>query len=90
METKILQYRIIITPDTQTGTGKVVYTALCPLLGIAADGETTEEALTGIQEAIEIYIESLAEDGEYIPVDHPEQDIITTTSIKAPSKFQYA
>ena len=84
MQTQFLQYRIIITPDMQTGTKQVVYTAFCPLLGVADDGGTIEEALKNIQGAIEAYIESLVEDGEAIPIDHPENDIVTTAKIKAP------
>ncbi len=90
MQTKILQYRIIITPDRQTGTDKEVYTAFCPLLGIADDGDTIEEALQNIKGAIEEYVEVLAEDGEVIQIDHPERDIVTTTQIQAPSNLQYA
>ena len=87
MQTQILQYRIIITPDTQTGTNQAVYTASCPLLGIADDGTTIEEALQNIKGAIEAYVESLAEDGEIIPIDHPENDIVTTTHVQAPSSL---
>jgi len=90
MQTQTIQYRIIITPDQQTGTGEVVYTAFCPVLGIADDGRTIEEALQNIQSAIEAYTESLAEDGLEIPVDHPEKDIITTTYVKTPSNLQFA
>ena len=44
MEKKILNYRVVITPDQRTGTGKPCYTAYVPLLGIATDGDTIEEA----------------------------------------------
>ena len=42
MQTKVLNYRIIITPDKQTGTSKPGYTALCPSLGVADDGDTID------------------------------------------------
>jgi len=84
MQTQLLNYRIIITPDQQTGTGNSGYTALCPTLGIADDGDTIEEALKNIKKAIKIYIKSLAEDNLEIPIDYPEHDIITTTQITRP------
>jgi predicted RNase H-like HicB family nuclease len=90
MQTKIFNYRIIVTPDIQTGTGKPGYTALCPTLGVADDGDTIEEALANVKGAIEAYVKSLSEDGEEIPIDHPEQDIVTTAQIYAPEHLQFA
>ena len=71
MRTKVLNYRIIVTPDTQTGTGKPGYTALCPTLGVADDGDTIEEAIENVKGAIQAYIDSLVEDKEPVPVNHP-------------------
>ncbi len=84
MQTQILNYRIIITPDQQTGTGKSGYTAFCPTLGVADDGDTIEEALSNVKNAIEVYVESLVADHLEVPVDHPESDIVTTTQINTP------
>ena len=84
MQTKVLNYRIIIFPDKQTGTNKLSYTALFPTLGVADDGKTIDEALINVKGAIEIYIESLVEDNKLVPVDNPEHDIITTTQINVP------
>lgn len=90
MQTKILNYRIIVFPDKQTGTNKHSYTALCPTLGVADDGKTIDEALINVKGAIKIYINSLVEDNKLVPIDNPEHDIITTTQINAPSSaFQF-
>ena len=44
------------------------YTAIVPLLpGCISEGDTKEEALASIKEAIQLYIESLEADGEPIP-----------------------
>jgi Uncharacterized conserved protein len=44
------------------------YTAIAPLLpGCISEGDTKEEALANIKEAIQLYIESLEADGEPIP-----------------------
>lgn len=89
MRIKILNYRIIVSLDKQTGTGKLGYTALCPTLGVADDGNTIEEALINIKGAIKIYVDSLVEDNKLVPIDDPEHDVITTTQIEAPSAFRF-
>jgi predicted RNase H-like HicB family nuclease len=90
MQTKVLNYRIIVTPDTQTGTNKPGYTALCPTLGVADDGDTIDEALLNIKKAIQVFVDSLVEDGQPVPVDEPEHDVVTTTQISAPASFRFA
>lgn len=90
MKIRILNYRIIVTPDIQTGTGKPGFTAYCPTLGVADDGDTIEEALANIKKAMGIFIESLAEDKQPIPVDNPEHDIVTTAQVKAPNSMKLA
>ena len=90
METKVLNYRIIIEPDKQTGTNKPGFTALCPTLGVADDGDTVEKAIENIRQAIQAYVDSLIEDKLPIPVDQPEKDIVTTTQINVSGKFQFA
>lgn len=90
METKILNYRIIIEPDEQTGTGKLGFTAHCPTLGIADDGNTIEKALKNIKGAIDAYIDSLIEDNLPVPIDQPEKDIVTTAQIRVNRRFNLA
>jgi len=67
MQTRVLNYRIIVSPDEETGSGKPGFTAFCPTLGVADDGDTVEEALQNINGAIDAYVESLVEDGESVP-----------------------
>jgi len=90
MKTRVLNYRIIVSPDKQTGTGKPGFTALCPTLGVADDGDTIDEVLVNVKEAIKVYIDSLVEDKQPVPVDEPEHDIVTTTQIEAPPSFRFA
>lgn len=90
MQTTVLNYRIIVEPDTQTGTGKPGYTALCPSLGVADDGDTVEEALKNVKGAIEAYVECLVEDGMPVPVDKPDQDFVTTTKVNIRGNIQFA
>ncbi|MBU1085095.1 MAG: type II toxin-antitoxin system HicB family antitoxin [Candidatus Beckwithbacteria bacterium] len=90
MKTKVLNYRVIVTPDKQTGTGKAGFTALCPTLGVADDGNTVEQALSNLKKAIQVFVDSLIEDKEPVPVDQPEHDIVTTAQINTLQRFQFA
>ena len=87
MKTKVLNYRVLVRPDVQTGTNKPGFTAFVPILGVADDGDTVEEAIENVQGAITAYIESLASDGLPIPLDAPEKDIVTTTQVSISKKF---
>lgn len=44
MQTKVLNYRVIIEPETYPD-GSKVYNAYCPTLGIADYGNSVEEVL---------------------------------------------
>lgn len=88
MQTKVLNYRIIIEPDKQTGTNKPGYTALCPTLGVADDGDTIEAALRNVRGAIRAYVASLVEDKRPVPIDEPEKDIVTTTQVNISGHFR--
>jgi len=48
------------------------YVAYAPALkGCVSQGETKKEALQNIKEAIEVYIETLIEDGLPVPTETP-------------------
>jgi predicted RNase H-like HicB family nuclease len=78
MEKRVLNYRVIITPDERAGTNDRCYGAYCPTLDVTSEGDTVEEALANIKEAMELRLEVLAEDGEKIPVERDESFIVTT------------
>jgi predicted RNase H-like HicB family nuclease len=60
-------YTVIFERETDGG-----YHVFCPTLpGCHTQSETIEEGIANIREAIELFIESLAEDG--LPI--PEEDI---------------
>ncbi|HEX9861450.1 MAG TPA: type II toxin-antitoxin system HicB family antitoxin [Nitrospirota bacterium] len=59
------RYTVIIEPDEEGG-----YSASCPALeGCVSQGDTYDEALENIREAIAAYIESLKKHNEPIPGD---------------------
>jgi predicted RNase H-like HicB family nuclease len=60
--------QVLIIPDLEDGG----YTIEVPSLpGCISEGETIDEALTNIQEAIELYSESLQARGLEVPEDFP-------------------
>ena len=61
-------YTVLLEREEEGG-----YHAFCPALkGCHSQGETLEEALANIREAIELYLEDLKAEGEPIP----EEDIL--------------
>jgi len=67
-----MKFRVILELNELGG-----YTATVPALaGCISEGDTKEEALINIKEAIELYIESLKEDGRPIPSEEVEQTFV--------------
>ncbi len=62
----IHNYTVIFELESDGG-----YHVFCPTLkGCHSQGDNFEEALANITEAIELYLESLIEDGESIPEEN--------------------
>lgn len=78
MEKRVASYKVIISPDKQTGTGRGGFTAYVPKLGISDDGFTIEEALHNVKELAKFHLEALAEEGESIPTPDSEQSFVTS------------
>jgi predicted RNase H-like HicB family nuclease len=57
-----------------------VYAALVPVLGVASQGATIEEALAMAQEAAELRIKGLIEDGEPV-LEEDSPPIIASISV---------
>ena len=58
-----MKYRIVIEPDEDG-----IYIAECPSLpGCISQGETRNEAIENIQDAIKGYIESLRQHDDFVP-----------------------
>ena len=70
-------FKVVLEPNEEGGY--VVYVPLLP--GCISEGDTREEALSNIKEAIELYIESLTDDGEPIPSeDSVEEAVVEVTA----------
>lgn len=91
METKVLNYRITIEPDTRTGANEPGYAAYCPTLGLADGGDTIEEAIENIKKLITFHIECLVKEGQAVPVDSQEQMTLTAkVRIRVDQNFSFA
>lgn len=56
MQTKVLNYRIIIEPEKYPN-GETVYVAYCPTLGISDYGDTVEDVLESMKDGIQLAVE---------------------------------
>ncbi|MBC7871445.1 MAG: type II toxin-antitoxin system HicB family antitoxin [Chitinophagaceae bacterium] len=58
--------QVVLIPDNEAGG----YTVIVPSLpGCISEGDTIDEALANIKEAIELHIESMVAYGEEVPED---------------------
>lgn len=68
-----MKYTVVLHPDETSG-----YWVEVPALpGCASQGESVDEALENVKDAIELYLSVLEEDGTAIPKD--EEFVFTVT-----------
>ena len=73
----VREFRVILEPNELGG-----YTVTVPLLpGCTSEGDTREEALGNIREAIEAYVESLRADGEPIPSEEAVEEAVVEVAV---------
>ena len=87
METKVLNYRIIIEPE-EYPNGKKVFNAYCPTLGVTDYGDSVEEVIKSIENGILLAIESLAKEKKEIPMDHLNEQIVTSAKVQLPQNIK--
>ena len=89
MKKKIGSYTVIVERQPRTGSEEYCYMAFVPILGIATEADTLEEVQEKIKELIKFHLESLAEEGEEIPVES-EETIITRTKVEFPIQANFS
>jgi predicted RNase H-like HicB family nuclease len=58
--------QVVLVPDIESGC----FTVIVPSLpGCISEGNTEEEAIANIKDAIDLYIEDMIADGEEVPDD---------------------
>jgi len=76
---RVLNYRVLLQKEPEGG-----YTVIVPLLpGCVTYGETIEEAKKMAKDAIELYLDSLIEDGEEIPIEDDVLEAMVTIETNA-------
>lgn len=70
MKTTILNYNIIV--EKEKDKNEVFYQATAPTLNISDSGETIDEALKNIEEAIHLYLDGLKDID--MPIPNPDEN----------------
>jgi len=81
MKQKIANYTVIITKEKRSGTSETCYTAFVPVLGIATEADSLEGAQKAVHALVQFHVESLAEEGEEVPVESTESFITKSHTI---------
>lgn len=90
-EKTVLNYRVIVEPDERTGTNEPCFSAYCPTLGVADDGDTIDEALENIKEGIKCYLEALAKEGKEVPrPDNLKEGVVSGVSVRLSGRFSFS
>ena len=74
--TSEVEYSVVLREADEGG----YWVEVPALVGCYSQGETREEALDNVREAIELFLEGLQEDGASIPRD---EDIVVRVSVAA-------
>lgn len=69
-----MQYSVVVHEAEEGG----FWVEVPALAGCYSQGETVEEALTAVREAIELYLETLQDDGSVPPRD---EDVVFTVAV---------
>ena len=69
MKQRVANYTVVIEKEKRTGTDKLCYSAYVPILGVATEADTLTEVKIAIKKLVDFHLESLASEGEEIPVE---------------------
>ena len=78
-----MRFTVILTPDPDDGG----YVVECPAIpGCVSEGDTMEEAIANIREAIEGCLESLAARHEPLPIEG--NVVVANVDVEAPAEVE--
>ena len=89
MKQRVANYTVVIEKEYRTSTKKSCYSAYVPVLGVATDADSLEEVQRSIKKLVEFHIESLAQEGEPIPVEKTPS-LVTRFEARIPENAQIA
>lgn len=84
MDTNATNYTTVINREKRLGTDRICYTAYVPVLGVATEADTADEARKAIGELVNFHLESLAEEGVEVPIESP-RSLVTTFRARLPA-----
>ncbi|MEK9200520.1 MAG: type II toxin-antitoxin system HicB family antitoxin [Patescibacteria group bacterium] len=90
LNAKVLDYTVLVNPDSRSGKGESSFTAYCPVLQVYSEGSSVEEALKNIKEAIDVNLEVMAEDGKEIPTEQVNGRLVTSARVNVPLGARFA
>jgi len=79
MKTQVLNYRILVEKEKQNK--KTVYVAFAPSLGISDFGATTDQAVSNLEKAMKLYIDTLIELKQPVPAQDADDYFVTSRKI---------
>jgi len=80
METKVLNYRVIV--EKEPFKKGFIYVAYAPTLGLSDFGKNIEEAVKNLEKEIKLYLEALVKLKKPIPTPDGEEYFVTTRKIE--------
>jgi len=90
LNTKVLDYTVLVSPDVRSGTNEASFTAYCPVLQVFSEGSSVETALKNIQEAMELAVEVMIEDEREIPTEQINGRLVTNARVNVPFGAKFA
>jgi len=87
MNTKALNYRILVEKEKQGK--KDMYVAYAPSLGISDFGKTVDKAVSNIEKAMKVYIETLIRLAQPVPGPDAPDYFITTGKVELGKTFSH-
>ena len=84
MKQHLLNYTILIEPDTRTGSDASCFSIFCPALGLADSGDTVEEAIKNMKAMIQFHLACLKKEHERIPEEQTERSMVTMIQVPYP------
>jgi predicted RNase H-like HicB family nuclease len=79
MATKVLGFSAVVVPEKNS------YSAWAPELDVASQGDTIEQALANLKEAIELHMECLGPKGRKEIAGQKRAQMVTTLKVEVPA-----
>jgi len=79
MKIQVLNYRILVEKEKEGK--KIEYVAYAPSLGISDFGKTIDQAVSNLEKAMKLYIDTLVELNQPVPAPDADDYFVTSRKI---------